>query len=131
MMRGNRATDTSPEFSPARSAVHRLGLRYRKHRRPLPELRCRADLVFRPQRVAVFIDGCFWHGGSDHGTRPSTNSHYWGPKIERNRERDGRNDRLLAAAGWMVVRVWEHEAPEQAAAQVAAAVLAVSRSGLD
>ena len=95
-----------------------MGLRFRKHGRPLPTLNCAADIVFRRERVAVFIDGCYWHGCPKHGTRPRTNSGYWSAKIARNIERDRRNDAALMDAGWCVVRVWEHEDPEQAAAQI-------------
>lgn len=121
-MRANPGMDTKPELA-LRSAVHRLGLRYRKHCRPLPDLRCIADFGFHREKVAVFVDGCFWHGCPVHGSRPTTNTSYWSSKIERNQERDRRNGRRLAAAGWRVVRVWEHEAPEVAASRVAAAVL--------
>jgi DNA mismatch endonuclease, patch repair protein len=120
-MQGNRATDTRPEVA-VRSAVHALGLRYRKHTRPLEALRCRADLVFRRERVAVFVDGCFWHGCPQHGKRPTTNQQYWNSKIELNVSRDARNDAALEAAGWQPLRVWEHEHPIDAAARIAAAV---------
>jgi DNA mismatch endonuclease (patch repair protein) len=92
-----------------RRELHRLGLRFRKHARPISELRCEADVVFRTERLAVFVDGCFWHACPVHGRTPATNSTYWAQKLERNVERDKRNDRLLAEDGWTVVRVWEHE----------------------
>jgi len=101
-----------------RRELHRRGLRYRKHQVPLPGLRCRADLIFRRERVAVFIDGCFWHGCPQHGKSPQTNSDYWSAKIEANVERDKRNNDLLAGAGWKVVRVWEHEDPTRAADEI-------------
>ncbi|MEA2201766.1 MAG: mismatch endonuclease, patch repair protein [Solirubrobacteraceae bacterium] len=82
-------------------------------------VRCRADLVFSRERVAVFVDGCFWHRCADHGTRPRTNSVYWQAKLDRNVERDRRNDADLSAAGWTVVRVWEHESVSPAADRVA------------
>jgi len=99
-----------------------MGLRYYVHRRPLPTLRRQADIVFPRARVAVFVDGCFWHACPDHGSRPATNDWYWHDKIERNRERDSDTDRQLAGAGWIVVRVWEHEAVTEAAAGVATVV---------
>lgn len=121
VMKGNRAVDTRAEVA-VRSAVHALGLRFRKHVAPLRGLRCRADLVFGRQRVAVFVDGCFWHGCPEHGTSPATNSAYWIAKLGGNVERDRRNDAALAAAGWTVVRIWEHEDPRAAAQRVASAV---------
>jgi DNA mismatch endonuclease, patch repair protein len=100
--------DTAPELA-LRSELHRRGLRFRVDRRPVPEIRTRADLVFPGAKVAVYVDGCFWHGCPDHGTMPKANSDFWGPKLARNQERDREIDRTLAAAGWSVVRVWEHE----------------------
>jgi DNA mismatch endonuclease, patch repair protein len=123
VMRGNRATDTRPELA-LRSAVHRRGLRFRKHAAPIKGLRCRADLVFRRERIAVFLDGCLWHRCPDHGTMPKTNSGYWAAKLERNVARDRRNDALLREAGWTVLRIWEHEDPGDAADRVATAVAA-------
>lgn len=116
-MRGNRKFDTGPEAA-VRSALHRAGARFRKHARPLPGLNCTADIVFRRERLAVFIDGCYWHGCPEHGTQPRTNAAYWSAKIARNIERDRRNDAALLKAGWLVARVWEHENPEEAAAQI-------------
>jgi DNA mismatch endonuclease, patch repair protein len=116
-MRGNRNRDTRPELA-VRSAVHALGLRYRVAARPIVGVRRSADLVFRGRRVAVFVDGCYWHGCPDHFTMPRTNVAYWSAKIERNRERDAETDALLADAGWTVVRVWEHEDPRQGADRV-------------
>lgn len=120
-MRANRKRDTQPEMA-VRSAAHRLGLRYRVATRPLPDQRFTADLVFRTARVAVFIDGCFWHGCPDHGTSPRTNSSYWGPKLTRNRARDKAVMEALRAAGWVGLRIWEHEDPEVAARHIAATV---------
>lgn len=122
-MRGNRATGTRPEMA-VRSAVHRLGMRFRKHRRPVPMIRCVADLIFPTERVAVFVGGCYWHRCPDHGTRPRTNSEYWDAKLDRNVARDRRNDGALAAAGWTVVRAWEHEPADEVAARIAAVVRA-------
>ena len=95
-----------------------MGLRYRVDMRPLPGVRRRADIVFTPARVAVFADGCFWHRCPDHAADPKTNSDYWIPKLERNVERDRETDLLLAEAGWLSVRVWEHEDPAIAAGHV-------------
>ncbi len=121
VMQANRSRDTSPEME-IRRRLHALGLRYRVDARPLPELRRRADVVFRPARVAVFVDGCFWHSCPDHGTVPRTNADYWLPKLARNVERDRDTDRALRAAGWRVVRVWEHHDPDAAARRIAGAV---------
>lgn len=115
--------DTGPELA-LRSELHRRGLRFRVDRRPVAEIRTRADLVFPRARVAVYVDGCFWHGCPDHGTTPKANSGFWGPKLARNKERDRQIDEGLAAAGWTVVRVWEHEDPLEAADRVESVVRA-------
>lgn len=120
-MLGNRGRDTRPEVA-LRSALHRRGLRFRKHARPLPGLRCLPDVVFAPARVAVFVDGCFWHRCPDHGTSPRANAAYWGPKLDRNVARDRLVDGALHAAGWATVRVWEHDDPQSAADRIVALV---------
>ncbi|MHB8296837.1 MAG: DNA mismatch endonuclease Vsr [Acidimicrobiales bacterium] len=121
-MSTQRRTGTEPELA-LRRLLHGMGLRYRVHRSPLPAIRRRADMVFGPARVAVFVDGCFWHGCPDHGRREhKVNGWYWPEKIERNRRRDADTDRRLTDAGWLVLRIWEHEEPGQAAAGVADAV---------
>ncbi|MGW3327081.1 very short patch repair endonuclease [Streptomyces virginiae] len=121
VMRANRGRDTRPELR-LRSLLHRAGLRYRVSTRPLPGLRRTADLVFTKAHIAVFVDGCFWHGCPEH-YRPSTrNSEFWQRKIETNRARDAETDLRLGEAGWNVVRVWEHEDPEEAARRVWTAV---------
>lgn len=122
-MLGNRSRDTSPEMA-VRRALHAMGLRYRVHARPLPELRRTCDIVFRPARVAVFIDGCFWHGCPEHYVAPASNVEYWWPKIARNQERDGETTAALEAAGWLVLRFWEHDGLEATVATVADAVRA-------
>jgi DNA mismatch endonuclease (patch repair protein) len=98
----------------------------------MPGLRCRPDVVFSKARVAVFVDGCFWHRCPQHLTDPRTNSTYWAAKLDRNVARDRRNDAALEAAGWHVIRVWEHESPSGAADRVEAALrkthLAVGRT---
>jgi DNA mismatch endonuclease (patch repair protein) len=122
-MRANRSRDTKPEIA-LRRAVHALGLRYRVAARPLPELRRTADLVFTRQKVAVFMDGCFWHGCEKHHTRPAANAPYWSEKVRRNRERDQDTTARLTEAGWLVLRYWEHDDPVAAALEVEAAVKA-------
>ncbi len=92
---------------------------------PIPKLRRRADIVFTRARVAVFIDGCFWHGCSEHGRRSfNYNVEYWPAKIAGNRQRDEDTTRRLREAGWTVLRFWEHEAPEDVAAEIIAAITA-------
>ncbi|MEU5739189.1 very short patch repair endonuclease [Streptomyces tendae] len=124
-MRANRSRDSHPEMA-LRRAVHALGLRYRVCKRPLPSLRRTADLVFSRARVAVFLDGCFWHGCPKHHSTPRTHSAYWSNKIRGNQDRDRDTDAQLAAAGWLAIRVWEHEDPTQAAHLIAQSVRARS-----
>jgi DNA mismatch endonuclease (patch repair protein) len=109
-MRANRRTDTKPELA-LRSALHRMGYRFRKdHRLDLNGgARVRPDIAFTARKVAVFVDGCFWHACPEHGRNPAVNEWYWAPKLRRNIERDRAADAALAAAGWQVVRVWEHQ----------------------
>lgn len=122
-MSRQRARDTRPELD-LRSHLHAQGFRYRVHRRPLPAIRRAADLVFLGPRVAVFVDGCFWHVCPQHASWPQRNAVWWRSKLEGNRARDRETDEILTRAGWAVVRVWEHERPDEAAARVAAAVRA-------
>ncbi|MEU9842740.1 very short patch repair endonuclease [Actinomadura sp. NPDC048032] len=122
-MKANRGRDTQPELA-LRRAVHALGLRYRVSVRPLPDVRRTADLVFTRAKVAIFLDGCFWHGCPDHHTKAATNAAYWADKVEKNRARDRETDALLEAAGWVTVRIWEHEDPREAALKVESIVRA-------
>lgn len=105
-----------------RRALHSAGLRYRVHRRPVKGVRREADLVFGPARVAVFVDGCFWHGCPEHATWPKNNAEFWRDKIETNRQRDTDTDARLDEAGWLALRIWEHETVEDAATRVTTAV---------
>lgn len=107
-MQANRGRDTRPELE-IRRLLHSQGLRYRVAYRAIPTLRRTIDIAFPRARVAVFIDGCFWHGCPQHYQRPSSNRHYWDPKIARNRERDAETTVAFTAAGWTVLRFWEHE----------------------
>ena len=120
-MQGNRSRDTMPELA-VRKLLHRLGFRYRVAHRPLPQFRATADIVFPRQRVAIFIDGCFWHGCDEHYRPAATNAEYWQSKIEHNIERDKRVTGVLLDAGWTVLRFWSHEAAEEVAVKVAEAV---------
>jgi DNA mismatch endonuclease (patch repair protein) len=116
-MQANRGRDTAPELA-IRREMHRRGYRYRVDVPVLPGLRRRADLVFSRQRVAVFVDGCFWHGCPVHGTTSKANQAYWVGKIAENRRRDADTDARLIAAGWCVLRVWEHEPVESVVAKL-------------
>jgi len=121
-MRANRRTDTKPELA-LRRALHKRGYRFRKdYRLDLEGRRVRPDIAFTARRVAVFVDGCFWHACPQHGSKPRANDWYWTPKLARNVERDRAADETLAAAGWQVVRIWEHESLEQALTAVIAVV---------
>lgn len=120
-MQGNRSRDTKPELV-LRSILHRRGLRYRVAARPIPALRGTADVVFTRARVAVFVDGCFWHGCPAHYRRPGSNVEYWDAKVRRNVARDREVDGVLAAEGWSVLRAWEHEDPVAIADRVEALV---------
>ncbi|MFF4964682.1 very short patch repair endonuclease [Streptomyces sp. NPDC001037] len=116
-MRANRSRDTRPELA-LRRAVHALGLRYRVAVRPLPAVRRTADLVFVRAKVAVFLDGCFWHGCPAHHTVAKRNGAYWAEKVAANKARDEDTNHRLQESGWVVVRVWEHEDPQAAADKV-------------
>ena len=124
-MRANRRTDTKPELA-LRHALHRLGYRYRKdYRLDLDSgRRVRPDIAFTARKVAVFVDGCFWHACPEHGSKPRANEWYWGPKLVRNVERDRINDAALILAGWSVIRLWEHVPLEEAVRTVVAAISA-------
>jgi DNA mismatch endonuclease (patch repair protein) len=105
-----------------RSSLHRQGLRFRVHLRPIAGARRTADIVFTRARVAVYLDGCFWHGCQEHLMWPRANSDYWREKILGNRRRDADTDSRLREAGWKVVRVWEHEDLATAAERIMAVV---------
>ena len=121
VMLANRDCDTAPEVA-LRSVLHRRGLRFRKHLAPLKGLRCRADLVFPRAKVAVFVDGCFWHQCPEHAAFPKANADWLRMKLAQNFNRDRRNDAALAATGWMVIRVWEHEDVDGAADRIVEAL---------
>jgi DNA mismatch endonuclease (patch repair protein) len=105
-----------------RRELHRRGLRFRIDRAVLADKRRRVDIVFGPTKVAVFVDGCFWHGCPIHATQPRSNNAFWQDKIATNQRRDRDTDSQLGAAGWMVIRVWEHEDPTDAASRIEDAV---------
>jgi DNA mismatch endonuclease (patch repair protein) len=123
-MQGNRRVDTAPEIN-LRRALHASGLRFRKDFVVKANgTRAKADIVFTRRRLAVFIDGCFWHGCPTHCRMPLRNRDYWEAKIGRNRERDDLVTAALEVGGWRVIRIWEHERIEQATARVLAALSA-------
>lgn len=114
-MRAVRGRDTSPELA-LRRALWAAGERgYRLHPADLPG---RPDFIWRRLRLAVFVDGCYWHGCPTHCRRPSSNVAYWHAKIARNVERDHRADAALAETGWRVLRLWEHELKRELPAAV-------------
>jgi DNA mismatch endonuclease (patch repair protein) len=120
VMRANVKENTKPEIR-LRAALHRRGLRFRKHLLiRAGDVRVKPDIVFTRRRLAVFVDGCFWHGCLEHGTQPRSNSAYWSEKIARNRERDRRVTSALEDAGWIVLRRWEHEPIDESAAVITA-----------
>lgn len=118
-MQANRRSGTKPEAA-LRSALFKLGYRYRKDflLRLGDGVKVKPDIVFTARRVAVFVDGCFWHVCPDHGRQPTTNEWYWSPKLRRNVERDQTVNQSLTNAGWRVLRVWEHEDLQDAVAAV-------------
>jgi DNA mismatch endonuclease (patch repair protein) len=101
-----------------RRALHARGLRYRLQVPLLTKPRRVADIVFRRRKLAIFVDGCFWHGCPEHGTSPKSNADFWRDKIETNKRRDLDTNRRLTEAGWRVLRVWEHEDAEEAADRI-------------
>ncbi len=127
-MQAIRSRDTKPERA-LRRLLHAQGLRYRVAAKPLPDLRRTADIVFRPVKVAVFVDGCYWHGCPEHYVSPKTNPGYWSGKVAGNIARDRDTDQRLTEAGWAVLRFWEHESPEECASAVLRVVL--KRRGQD
>lgn len=120
-MKATRRRDTKPEVS-LRRFLHASGLRFRIDRPILSGIRRRADILFSGAKVAVFVDGCFWHCCPLHRTFPKANAAWWAEKLQTNRKRDRDTNRRLSKAGWYVIRVWEHELPSEAAVRVAAAV---------
>lgn len=110
LMQAVKGKDTAPELA-VRSLLHRLGYRFRLHRRDLPGT---PDIVLPGRRVAIFVHGCYWHGhGCRIGRLPKSRLDYWGPKIDANRARDARKEAALAAAGWRVLVVWQCEIKDE------------------
>ncbi|OUC79482.1 very short patch repair endonuclease [Gordonia lacunae] len=121
-MRSNRRRDTRPELL-VRKSLHSMGYGYRVDFAPLADQRrLKADIVFPGARVAVFIDGCFWHGCPKHYRPSRTNAEFWRSKVEGNKVRDARSDDTLRAARWTVLRFWEHDDPDGVARYIARTV---------
>lgn len=116
-MKRQKSKDTQCELA-VRRHLHSAGLRYRVDFRPLQNQRFRADIGWKSLRLAVFIDGCFWHGCPLHGTTPRSNTEWWAEKLSKNKQRDIRVVQQLEDAGWTVVRFWEHEPAEIVAAEI-------------
>ena len=108
---------TGPELA-LRSALDRSGLEYETDQRAIPSLRSRPDILFSGSRLAIFVDGCFWHGCPIHGTTPKNNAEWWREKLATNRRRDQQVDVALQDHGWQVLRFWEHDDPMTSAATV-------------
>ncbi|ART68316.1 very short patch repair endonuclease [Mycobacterium dioxanotrophicus] len=123
-MSRQRRRDTQPELL-VRRILHSRGIRYRVDGNPEADLRCKADILWRQLHMAVFIDGCFWHGCPDHATRPKANEQWWAHKLDGNIRRDRRMDAELAARGWKVLRFWEHEDPVAVADAICAQLVAL------
>ncbi|BAH31032.1 very short patch repair endonuclease [Rhodococcus erythropolis] len=121
-MSAQRRRDTKPEIA-LRRELHRRGLRYFVDRAPVKGVRRRADLVFPRRKVAVFVDGCFWHSCPQHATFPKNNAQWWTDKLAANVVRDRDTDARLTEQGWTVIRIWEHEDPLVAAERVQKALL--------
>jgi DNA mismatch endonuclease, patch repair protein len=120
-MQAQRRQDTKPELA-IRKELFRRGYRYYLHRRPLPNLRRRIDIVFPVAKVAVEVRGCFWHACTLHKSVPKANAAWWQAKIDKNRARDRETEDRLVDAGWVVVVLWEHDDVTQAVGQVERAV---------
>lgn len=121
-MQAAKPRDTAPEKL-LRSALFKKGLRFRVDARPIHELNRKADIVFRVAKVAIFVDGCFWHGCPIHGTQAKANAEFWQNKLKQNQLRDLDTNEKLKKAGWKVFRVWEHENSDEAAEKIVKIVM--------
>jgi DNA mismatch endonuclease (patch repair protein) len=126
-MKAQVTRDTAPELA-LRRELHRRGLRYRVNHRPEPDLRVTADVVFTRRKVAVFVDGCFWHRCPEHATAPHANATWWAEKLQRTVDRDRAADTALSQRGWTVIRIWEHTKPPGGADTVEHALTAADRA---
>lgn len=126
-MRRQKGRNTKPELL-IRSELHRRGLRYRVDYRAVADSRSRVDIAFTRQRLAVFVDGCFWHSCPEHGSEPASNAEWWRDKLGANVHRDRRVDCELESAGWRVLRIWEHESVSVAVERILSALTSGTRS---
>lgn len=126
-MQLQRRRDTACEIG-IRRELHRRGRRFRTDVKLEPDLRTRADVAWRGRRIAVFVDGCFWHGCPEHGSIPHNNAEWWAAKIETNRARDTRTSSLLRERDWVVLRFWEHVDPVEAVDEIDMALDSVDRA---
>lgn len=126
-MSGTAQRDNSRERS-LRSELHRRGLRFRLHRKLIEGSRRTVDITFPLQKIAVLLDGCFWHGCPKHGTWPKNNADWWREKIETNVRRDRDTNLRLKKAGWTVIRIWEHEDIRAAATRIERTIRLKSQS---
>lgn len=129
-MSRQKRRDTGCEMA-VRRILHAEGVRYRVDFRPLPDERFRVDIGWRKYKLAVFIDGCFWHGCPDHGTLPKSNSGWWSAKLQANSQRDRRTVETLRSRGWTVLRFWEHEDPDNVASTIRKHLMQRAASGGD
>lgn len=127
-LRNQRTTGTDPEMA-IRRLSHAQGLRYRVNARPERDLRVKPDMIFTRQRLAVFIDGCFWHGCPTHFIPPTNNAEWWASKINANIARDQASREQLRSRGWRVLSIWEHEPPEEAVLRIHEALSGEPSSG--
>jgi DNA mismatch endonuclease (patch repair protein) len=123
-MSRTRGRDTRPELE-LRSSLHRRGFRFRVDRGVLPDVKRRVDIVFPRERLAVFVDGCYWHGCPAHRTQAKANASFWREKIESNIARDRDTDARLRDRGWEVIRVWEHDDVDEAVRRIGKLLLAL------
>ena len=123
-MRRMPTKNSNPELR-IRKALHARGLRYQLHRKDLPG---KPDISFGPAKLAVFVDGCYWHNCPEHGTIPKNNREWWIEKFEQNRYRDRRKDQELEKLGWLPIHVWEHEDPRHATEKIQR--LIIQRTGI-
>lgn len=122
VMKANKKTDTVPEKM-IRSELHKRGYRFRKNYQIKDsEIHCHVDIVFPRRKIAIFVDGCFWHACPRHGNLPGHNQNYWQKKLERNKVRDQQNTYGLSNRGWKVIRIWEHEETETALSKITKAL---------
>lgn len=129
-MSRQRRRDTEPEMR-LRRRLHAAGFRYRVDHPPITGLRRRADIVFTRKKIAIFVDGCFWHGCSEHKGKPKANAEWWTDKIAANVRRDEETTAKLIDAGWRVIRIWEHESLEAAEGRIVAELRSLSASIAD